>query len=71
MKLIAVGDVVVARRPGEGPSRLRLHPVELTADGEPVIPPASTARRILRQVEELSPGLAPTTRVDGDGRVRF
>ncbi|WP_171072481.1 CapA family protein [Streptomyces sp. DASNCL29] len=48
-----------------------LHPVELTADGEPVIPSASTARRILRQVEELSQELAPTTRVDGDGRVRF
>ncbi|MGV9847684.1 CapA family protein [Streptomyces sp. NPDC003442] len=56
---------------GDGPPRLRLHPVELTADGEPVIPSASTARRILRQVEEASQELAPATRVDGDGRVRF
>ncbi|MBP8532071.1 hypothetical protein [Streptomyces sp. MK37H] len=55
---------------GEGPPRLRLHPVELTADGEPVIPLASTARRILRQVEEVSQELTPSTRVDGDGRVR-
>ncbi|NGO08974.1 CapA family protein [Streptomyces sp. HC44] len=56
---------------GDGPPRLRLHPVELTTDGEPAIPSASTARRILRHVEELSRELNPSTRVDEEGHVHF
>ncbi|SED25081.1 CapA family protein [Streptomyces melanosporofaciens] len=63
----AVFEVTLA----EGPPGLRLHPIELTAHGEPVIPSASTARRILRQVEEASQELAPSMRVDELGRVHF
>ncbi|WP_051744552.1 CapA family protein [Streptomyces yerevanensis] len=56
---------------GDGPPELRLHPVELDADGEPTVPSPATGQAILRRVEELSRDLNPSTRVDADGRVRF
>jgi hypothetical protein len=50
--------------------RLRLEPIELDSDSQPIIPRPEVAASILAQFAEASSHLDPSTLVDADGTVR-
>ncbi|MFC8566914.1 CapA family protein [Streptomyces sp. NPDC057245] len=53
-----------------GGPRLRLDPVELDSDSQPIMPRPEVARSILARFAEASRGLDPSVVVDADGSVR-
>ncbi|MGW4591397.1 CapA family protein [Amycolatopsis thermoflava] len=53
----------------DGPA-LRLDPIELDADSQPIMPRPEVAASILARLEEASQELDPSIVVDADGRVR-
>ncbi|WP_222426713.1 hypothetical protein, partial [Amycolatopsis rhizosphaerae] len=55
---------------GEGGPTLRLDPIELDPDSQPIFPRPEVAASILAQVAEASRDLDPAVVVDGDGTVR-
>lgn len=65
MDLNIVGDVVVSGWP-----TLRLHPIELDSDSQPILPRPEVAASILARFAEASRELDPSVEVGDDGVVR-
>jgi poly-gamma-glutamate synthesis protein (capsule biosynthesis protein) len=55
---------------GGGQPTLRLDPIELDADSQPVVPGPGAAASILARLAASSKELDPSIVVDGDGTVR-